>query len=320
MSLNLLIFLFPLELQNSTSGAFHVSGLMFLILRFISTERNKIFIGFAILVCIFLVIAAFILPYGSSFVLEESIPDQLTSSNNVENKNERTESESSMSSTLSTSVISSKPKNSNTSALAQIKSLEYVLLIVWFSACVICLQYYVGSIGFQLERKGDITGFYTNLQQVAYSSVSILSPLVGLFADKCGLGMAQGLGTVLSAFAFFILAFNSISLNIHVWGLICYGAGRMFVFSMFFSNIGKRFGFENYGTLTGLGLVISAIFSIIQYPLIAFADDGKDSTVNLVCGFVFILILPYCLWLHKIEHLPSRKKDSNDSEKQELPK
>ena len=289
--------------------------MMFLILRSMSTERSKIFVGFAILVCILLVISVFILPYGSSFVLEKA-----KAAHKLQDKNERNELDTSLSSEFSSNNPSTKPDDSKIFALTQIKSLEYFLLIFWFSLCVTCLQYYVGSIGFQLERKGDITGFYTNLQQIIYASVSILSPLFGLLGDKCGLGIAQGLGTLLSALAFFILSFNSISLNVHVWGLCCYGAGRMVVFSMFFTNIGKRFGFENYGTLSGLGLVISAIFSIIQYPLIALADDGKDRAVNLACGSFHILILPYCLWLHKIEHRSYERKDANDTVEQRLPK
>ena len=36
--------------------------------------------------------------------------------------------------------------------------------------------------------------------------------------------------------------------------------GRLFVFAMYFSNVGRRFGFVHYGTLCGLGLLISAIW------------------------------------------------------------
>ena len=38
---------------------------------------------------------------------------------------------------------------------------EYICLLVWFSVVVTPSQYYVLSIGYQLEQKGDDAGDYT---------------------------------------------------------------------------------------------------------------------------------------------------------------
>ena len=59
------------------------------------------------------------------------------------------------------------------------------------------------------------------------------------------------------------------------------------IFTAFFTNLGKRFGFINYGTLAGLGLIVSAILSLLpRYPLISLATTGNASLVNFVSGSV----------------------------------
>jgi hypothetical protein len=180
------------------------------------------------------------------------------------------------------------------------KSAEYVSLTVWFSTLLVPLQYYVGSIGFQLEEKGDDDGFYTNLFSITFAAAVVVAPVGGYMSDNLGLGITQGVATSLCAISLFILASN-LPLDAQIVGLVAYGVGRMFVFSMYFANVGKRFGYANFGTLTGVGLLTSAIVSLVQYPLIALAADGNSSTVNTACGSVLLGLLPYCVWLDRRE-------------------
>merc|ERR1712226_1266374 len=91
---------------------------------------------------------------------------------------------------------------------------------------------------------------------------------------------------------------DTISLNVHALGMALYGMGRLMTFGMFFTNIGKRFGYKYYGTLAGFGLLISAIFSLCQYPLIAAAAGGDERMVDIASGVVTLALgLPYCIWL-----------------------
>ena len=63
---------------------------------------------------------------------------------------------------------------------------EYILLVLWFSLLLIPQQYYIATIGLQLERKNDITGKYTKLFAIIYASVAILGPIFGKIADLFG--------------------------------------------------------------------------------------------------------------------------------------
>jgi len=202
-------------------------------------------------------------------------------------------------------ALGPEEQNKNTTAVAVISLIqtwEYFLLVLWFSIQIIPLQYYIGTIGFQLERKGDDSGMYVNIFTTIYATSSILSPALGKIADIAGLGVGQLVATILSSLSLFILSINNISLNAHIIGMVAYSMGRMALFGMFFTNIGKRFGFSNYGTLAGLGLLISAICSLLQFPLIALAADGNEQTVNMICGtFMFCTSTPYCIWLRRRE-------------------
>ena len=71
----------------------------------------------------------------------------------------------------------------------------------------------------------------------------------------------------------------------------------MLTFGMYFTNIGKRFGYSNYGLLAGLGLLLTAIISLVQFPLIALAANGKARQVNTACGAALLAASPYFIWL-----------------------
>lgn len=183
------------------------------------------------------------------------------------------------------------------SLVDQLKSAEYICLVLWLSIILIPLQVYIATIGYQLEQKGDESGKFTRLFSIVYASSAVASPLLGKIADFAGLGIAQAVATILTALSFFILSSNSIPLNVHAIGMMTYCFGRLMVFGTFFTNIGKRFGYSNYGTLAGLGLLISGIISLLQYPLINAATDGNNLIVNIVCGLIATSMLPYCIWL-----------------------
>ncbi|KAI2497726.1 hypothetical protein MHU86_16768 [Fragilaria crotonensis] len=182
-----------------------------------------------------------------------------------------------------------------------LRTAEYILLLVWFSVSLVPLQYYIGTIGFQLDQRGDENGRFTTMFSIIYAASAGVAPFLGKFADVTGLGISQGLATIYVALSLFMLASTTISLEVQAVGMGFYSVGRMMIFGTYFTNVGKRFGYKNYGTLSGLGLLTSGIVSLLQYPLIATATNGYHSAVDVGCGVAMVALLPYCLWLAMVE-------------------
>ena len=149
---------------------------------------------------------------------------------------------------------------------------EYICLLVWFSVVVTPSQYYVLSIGYQLEQKGDADGEYTRAFTLMYGISAIFAPLGGAVADRFGVGFAQLVATTLTAASLFALL--SPSLPLQIPGIAAYSVGRLFIFAMFFSNIGRRLGFTHYGALVGTGALHVGGSVVLQYPLFTAGLEG----------------------------------------------
>ena len=311
---------------------------MFLAVLSITSNRTHAFLGLASVICVLSIFAGCMLPVGSSFVMVVDDINSNSSNNNndatmmeqanvdedevlpqvvEEEKEQEEEWEDDDEPDINISTVSSSPTTSSSlhNKLDRIKRIliqkEYIALLAWFSTCIVPLQYYVGTIGYQLESLGDDDGYYTGLFSIIYASAAALAPFGGYLSDRLGLGLTQGLATSLSAASFYFLATGSLQLQVP--GMCVYSVGRMFVFGTYFTNIGKRFGYANYGLLAGLGLMLSAIISLCQYPLIALVTNGNARQVNLICGSVLLIVgIPYCLWLG-IREKKDRQQQNADS-------
>lgn len=332
---------------SSLSGAFQISGLVFLALTSVTSNRKASFTFYSACLVVLAIVSFFVLPKGTSFVPE---PDDGTEKKSLEAKedvqfgvDDTVELTNGFSSSLREISNALPPKEEaeqmqeegslhtedkqetpadpedctkkvnegesveqtsdavhSPSAMEQLRSWENILLCTWFSICLIPIQYYIGSIGFQLEDKGDDDGFYSDLFSILYAAASIVSPLGGYLADRFGLGFTQGLATAMLASSLVVLASDA-DLKVQVIGLAFYGSGTLFIFGMFFANLGIRFGYTHFGTLSGVSVFVSAIVSLIQYPLISLASDGKSKSVNLALAALLMSQQPYCMWLHRRE-------------------
>ncbi|KAG7366063.1 major facilitator superfamily transporter [Nitzschia inconspicua] len=350
---------------SSLSGAFQISGLIFLALTSGTRPRRFSFLFYSGGLVVLTVVAALLYPSSKSFLLEDDAEQKETheqknssglTKSSIDGESELVEPSvpicerlseskdtvSSMSETYDcsgtttttlkkqeeglvptkvvaddTSLVSDRRDESDSqdkeetsfTAFEQIKTSEYILLCLWFSVCLVPMQYYVATIGFQLEERGDDSGFYTDLFAYTYAGATVTAPMAGFLADQFGLGVSQGVGTGLVAFSLFLLSSQEIGLEWQSIGLVAYGIGRMAIFGIYFTNCGMRFGYSNFGTLAGLGLLTSALFSLLQYPLIDSASKGNSSLINLILGIILVVQTPYFIWLFVRE----RKYESANS-------
>lgn len=296
----------------SLSGAFQLSGLVFFMLKETTLDRKYSFRYFSIiLLC--LVVGSFLILPKKQFLLSnnngfdhESTSSEDHDSSTVEENNHEKDDHDFEAPSISPSsddrndhstkkvIIETK----EVSIFDQIMSLDYIFLVMWFSTMLIPMQYYIGTIALQIERKGDTSGTYTNIFSIFYASSALISPLMGKLADATGPYVSQMIATILVASSLFILAFDQIPLEFQIIGMAYYGIGRVTTFGMYFASIGTRFGFRHYGTLAGLGLFISAILSLLQYLLIDLAARNHEYVVNICSACIIITInVPYCIWV-----------------------
>lgn len=293
--------------MSALSGAFQISGLVFLALT-AGDDREIGFYVFAACAATLFAACFVMLPNGQSFF--ETVADDVVvvaatttaQSGDVDvDGEEDTAAEEKPSGARDAHARLEGLANGQTRG-EQMKSAEYFGLVGWFTLVVCPLQFYIAAIGYQLELKGDDDGHYASIFSAAYGSVAIFAAYGGRVADKVGCGVCQGLATLSTAISFLILALpKSAGLGVQVFGMLLYSFGRLFIFAMYFSNIGRRFGFEHYGTLCGLGLLVSAIWSLIQYPLLAWAVDSAPIGANMVCFAMMTVTLPYTAWLARRE-------------------
>ena len=322
------------------SGAFQISGLVFLVCSGIAragADRLGAYLAFAACVCVLLALSWVYLPYGFKFTIDDESRDErrdeskgATKSATVDRDEEAAVSDAAVvlketsgetsdgkdgegddgkvqTSMAAVAVAPRKPPPplSHLTRRGQLLSDEYIALLAWFSVCVTPAQYYVLSIGWQLERKGDDAGDYTRAFVILYAASAALAPIGGAVADKYGVGFAQGLATALTGSSFVVLL--SDSLPAQIAGMTLYSVGRLFVFALFFSNIGRRFGFAHYGTLVGFGMLTSAVLSMLQYPMFTLAIDESVDWVNASCAVAIAGCLPYTAWLSRREQGEKRR-------------
>ena len=263
--------------MSALSGAFQVSGLVFLALT-AGDEREIAFYVFSGVAVVLFCLCYVMLPRGQSFL---EVVDEDAST---------------------TSGRRAEGAANGYSREEQLRSAEYFGLVAWFTVVVCPMQFYISAIGYALETKGDTTGEYSSIFSAAYGAVAVFSAVGGRVADKIGQGACQGLATASVALSFAILCLPKCAgLGVQVFGMTMYSFGRLFVFAMYFSNVGRRFGFVHYGTLCGLGLLISAIWSLIQYPLLSWAVEKGPNGANALCRAMCCVTLPYAAWLSRRE-------------------
>lgn len=289
-------------IMSALSGAFQLSGLVFLALT-AGNDRAIGFFVFAGTAAVLFATCAYVLPTGTSFIETAALVVVIT-----EAKDGKVVGDASV------GVVPKPPPRSEGLANGetrreQLLSTEYITLVLWFTVVVCPAQYFISTIGYQMEEKGDDSGLYSTLFSATYGAVAIFAAVGGWLADAIGCGAVQGMATACIAFSFIILALPaSAGLEVQGFGMTVYSLGRLFIFAMYFSNIGRRFGFEHYGTLAGLGLLISAIWSLLQYPLLAWAVDKGSFGPNMVCFGMLCSTLPHAFWLATRERAERRAK------------
>jgi len=192
-------------------------------------------------------------------------------------------------------------------------SIDYILLICWFSGHVLYLQFWVMTVGPQTEL---MTGANMDEQfTIALCTVSSFGIIIGLAMDIYGFGIVVLANIAFSMGASFCI--TSTEIVVQWLGFILYVLSRVTTSGLFFSFIGINFGFRNFGTLTGVGVFISTCFSLLQYlclDIVEYDLGGDYNGMNIFMAFwVGAWGGVFALWLLSIEvNSIFRKKESSN--------
>lgn len=180
-------------------------------------------------------------------------------------------------------------------------SIDFILLNCWYSFYILYLQFYVMTIGTQTEL---MTGESMAVEfTIALCTVSSMGILIGLVMDKFGFAVVVLFNVACSMGASFCI--TSPETGVQWLGFILYVLSRVSTYGLFFSFIGINFGFRHFGTLTGVGTLISGIFSLFQYVCLDIVDNKFGGDYNGMNIFMAFWVATtgglYTFWLFSIE-------------------
>ncbi|KAJ1629847.1 hypothetical protein T492DRAFT_1007998 [Pavlovales sp. CCMP2436] len=145
----------------------------------------------------------------------------------------------------------------------QARSPEYQLVLIFFASNVLPAQFTVGTIGVQLERKGDVNGVHTRAYSIIFASAALAAPLAGMAIDRYGFPPVMAAINAALAISYAVLMVPLLSIQPIAY--VAYSVGRVCLWALWFAYVAAEFGFKNYGKLAGGGLAIGAMFSLLQY-------------------------------------------------------
>ena len=315
----------------SLSGAFQLSGLVFLACSAVAAAgagRFGAYMGHAGVVAVLFIFSSKALPSGVSFEEKEDVSqaDDAETERETDSTDEKKKADgkdrdvfavddvATADATALTLTPNQTPRHFGAERGALLTCDEFLCLVAWFSVMVTPSQYYVLSVGYQLERKGDADGSFSRAFTLVYGFSAPLAPLAGVCADYLGVAFAQFLATALSLIGYAIL-FVEKPLSVQYVGMASYSVGRMFLFAAFFANVGRRFGYTHYGVAVGVGMLASAVLSMLQYPMFQAALESKTNldAMNVVCVVCAAACLPYCAWLGARERNERRQRRRQDA-------
>ena len=217
----------------SLSGAFQLSCLVFLACSVVAGAGAGRFgaMGHAGVVAVLFVFSMKALPLGVSFdeEKEDAKPDAERERESRDEKKEKKDEDEAVDATVdATRALTPTPRHFGASRGALLTCDEFLCLVLWFSVMVTPSQYYVLSVGYQLERKGDANGAYSRAFTLLYGFSAPLAPLAGVCADYLGVAFAQCMATSLSLVGYAIL-FVDEPLSFQYVGMASYSRAHVFV-------------------------------------------------------------------------------------------
>eukprot|EP00297_Palpitomonas_bilix_P003132 CAMPEP_0113898984 /NCGR_PEP_ID=MMETSP0780_2-20120614/19734_1 /TAXON_ID=652834 /ORGANISM="Palpitomonas bilix" /LENGTH=578 /DNA_ID=CAMNT_0000891011 /DNA_START=106 /DNA_END=1842 /DNA_ORIENTATION=- /assembly_acc=CAM_ASM_000599 len=204
------------------------------------------------------------------------------------------------------------PRENIPSYKKQTFSLDFITVLIFFMVHNLTVQFEVVSVGGRMralvEHEQNLNGTFVPLSadnlilafNACLGSVVVLNPLLGLMIQKIGFG----------AFFYFInvlyALYNILSIFLPSYlqpiPFILYALARTGLYGNFFSYCAGRFGFSHFGTHTGVAGLLTAVFTLLQYPLLSLTldvFDGNYDVVHYMLGGLSLPLLACCEYMRR---------------------
>jgi len=181
------------------------------------------------------------------------------------------------------------------SFVGQVRSAEYLLMLCFFSINMLPAQFTVGTMGTQLELKGDDSGDALRVYSAIFAISAVATPFAGLGIDKYGFPLAMLIVNTMLGVSYAVLIVPA--LEVQLVAYVLYSVGRVCLWAIMFSFVGAVFGFVHYGKLAGGALAFGAFLSLLQYAALELTlgpFEGNFTFVNTVwcalCASMYLVI------------------------------
>ena len=203
-------------------------------------------------------------------------------------------------------------------------SLDFIFLASWFTVILLPTNFFIISIGDQLEDMGDDDRSMTTGFALVWVLSTLASPLAGFSADVVGRGPTMTFAMACYGASFALLGVSGdrgggdgsgsgsgggVSLEAQWLTFVVFNVGRLWVFSMYFVSIGRLFGFAHFGTLAGTGLFMSAMSTPLAVPMLRDGVDNGWGRSNAACVVICVACVSFTAgWTWRREVADARRR------------
>jgi len=188
----------------------------------------------------------------------------------------------------------------------QLTTPDYLLYLVFFAACMLRYNMFIGTMDSQLNALGQAADApYTRI-------FGIVAPL-GFFVQFAVGPILDRLGVVASLYCQWVLVvvmsvLNLIpNLDVHIGAFVLFACFRAFHFSNMTAYMADAFGYRTLGLTVGLVVLVGGLFALLQSALLtwafaapgATADKGAFLQPNALLLALVVVVGFFPVWVHR---------------------
>jgi hypothetical protein len=182
---------------------------------------------------------------------------------------------------------------------AQVLQPEFYLYVVFFTVCIVRFQFYIGTVGTQMDALGQApdapySKLFGTILPLGFFSVFAIGALLDTRGVVAGMSSLTALACALSLLALVP------SLPLQPLTFVVFAAFRGFLFCNMTVYLSTVFGYAHLGSLIGTLTTVGGLVGLTQSPLLLWAYDAADPATPERANFtppnLLMLALTLAAW------------------------